>query len=102
MELPAVDFKYKCPECSHDTYKRAQFIYHAKTVHSRDYEIFYQCIGCRKRFEQMRDCNSHCQACNRVQKAADVQADKGTSDVWLFWTKAAITYKISELRELKN
>lgn len=77
MDLPAVEHKYKCPECSFDSYKRPHFVYHAKSAHSRDYEIFYRCIGCQKRFEQMRECMLHVSACNRVQKAADVQADKG-------------------------
>ncbi|KAI6192143.1 hypothetical protein M3Y97_00305000 [Aphelenchoides bicaudatus] len=76
MELPAVEHKFKCPECSHDTYKRVNFIQHAKKEHSRDYEIFYQCIGCRKRFEQIRECMTHVSACNRVQKAVDIEADK--------------------------
>lgn len=77
MELPAVEPKYKCPECPYDTFKRAHFVAHARTSHSRVYEIFYQCMGCKKQYDQMRECLGHTTSCKQIQKVAEIQAEHG-------------------------
>lgn len=77
MELPAVEHKFKCPECPHDTFRKSNFVHHAKTAHLKDYEIVYRCIGCQKDFDQIRDCLAHTTSCQSIQKVVDTREEKG-------------------------
>lgn len=78
MELPSVEHQYECPECSYTTFKRANFIHHTRSVHSMIYEIFYQCVGCKKQYEQIRECMAHTTTCKQIQKNIDVQEKRNT------------------------